>query len=217
MTTKLALSTYHAIRLCYDAGAKTEAQLINAKSRLECYKPVAVGYWDAETVEHVVNQIKACSLETRTNLELAKMLVAQDQDFTDTRDGLTLVNFGDKGVWLMKPQFVGGSIKFEDAETLVLAGECIALAVITEAFSDDPQLQGANFMKGVKATMTAGGAIWIAAQAKDPSAVWNAETRRVIFSDGSAIAYQRDPASMFNTTYLVINTPATIAARMLEL
>jgi len=74
------------------------------------------------------------------------------------------------------------------------------MAATCAAFDITPA--SANEIKG---TGVEGGALWIKAQELYPNVVWNAETCKVQFADNSAIAYIRDPSSMFSTTYKVVD------------
>jgi hypothetical protein len=54
--------------------------------------------------------------ETRSDTELATMLLDEWKDYATTKDGRLLVNFQDKGVWRMIP----GGETWEERETLVM-------------------------------------------------------------------------------------------------
>lgn len=56
----------------------------------------------------------------------------------------------------------------------------------------------------IKGTISEGGAIWTTAQKMFPEAIWDGIFGQIDFPDRSAIEYQRDSSSMFNTTYKAV-------------
>lgn len=61
----------------------------------------------------------------------------------------------------------------------------------------------------MKGTVSEGGAIWTVAQQMFQGATWDSVFCQIDFEDGSAIEYQRDPSSMFNTTYKAVSIMPT--------
>jgi hypothetical protein len=73
------------------------------------------GKWSASTVNPEVGNVVA---EVQTTSELAEMLFAECKDYCTNNDGRLLVNFQEKGVWLMRAG--ADELLWSDRECLVM-------------------------------------------------------------------------------------------------
>ncbi|MDX9668727.1 hypothetical protein [Pseudomonas sp. P8_250] len=73
------------------------------------------GKWVVSSVESEVNKVVP---EVRTNSEIAEMLFNDCKDYWTNKDGRLLVNFQDKGVWLMRAG--AEELVYDDRECLVM-------------------------------------------------------------------------------------------------
>lgn len=84
---------------------------------------------------------------------------------------------------------------------LVTVARNQAQAVMAETIKRNPFIAAQSGSLVIQGTMAEGGAIWTTAQAMHKDCLWHDEADCIAFADGSSIKFDRNPNSMFSTTY----------------